>query len=93
MSLAANLSGKAINISRTTAPHAVSYPFTAHFGISHGHAVSLTIEKFLKFNYDKINYSNSNFDLNKRYENIFDTFVTASKTFFTVILMHLLGRN
>ncbi len=74
MSLAANLSGKAINISRTTAPHAVSYPFTAHFGINHGHAVSLTIEKFLKFNYEKINFSNSNFDLNKRYELLFDIF-------------------
>ena len=78
MSLAANLSGKAINISRTTAPHAVSYPFTAHFGISHGHAVSLTIEKFLKFNYYKINYSNSNFDLNSRYKILFDIFNTKN---------------
>ena len=78
MSLAANLSGKAINISRTTAPHAVSYPFTAHFGISHGHAVSLTIEKFLKFNFYKINYSNSNFDLNSRYKILFDIFNTKN---------------
>ena len=45
MSEAANLSGKAIAISKTTAPHALSYPFTAYFNFSHGHAVSLTIEK------------------------------------------------
>ena len=41
MCLAANLSGAAINISKTTAPHAVSYPFTSIYNISHGHAVSL----------------------------------------------------
>ena len=47
MLLAANLSGEAISISKTTAPHAVSYPFTSLFNISHGHAVSLTINKFI----------------------------------------------
>ena len=71
MSLAANFSGKAINISKTTAPHAVSYPFTSYFGISHGHAVSLTIDKFLLFNYQNISYSNSNFNLKDRYETLF----------------------
>ena len=49
MSIAANLAGKAINISKTTAPHAVSYPFTSLFNISHGHAVGLFFEKFFKF--------------------------------------------
>ena len=72
MSIAANLSGKAISISKTTAPHALSYPFTAHFGIPHGHAVSLTLNEFLKFNYKNINKSVSNFDLKKRYETIFN---------------------
>ena len=41
MSIASNLAGKAISISKTTAPHATSYPFTSLFQISHGHAVSL----------------------------------------------------
>ena len=68
MSLAANLSGKAINISKTTAPHALSYPFTAFFNISHGHAVSLTLNDFLKFNYENIDYSISSFNLKKRYK-------------------------
>ena len=48
---AANLAGKAISISKTTAPHAVSYPFTSYLGISHGNAVSLTLNEFLLFNF------------------------------------------
>ena len=46
MSIAAMLSGRAISISKTTAPHALSYPFTSLYNISHGHAVSLTLENF-----------------------------------------------
>lgn len=41
--MAANYSGKAINISRTTAAHAMSYKLTSLYGISHGHAVALCI--------------------------------------------------
>ena len=74
MLIASNLAGKAINISKTTAPHAVSYPFSTLFGISHGHAVSLTFEKFLFFNYQNINFSSSNFNLKKRYQIIFKSF-------------------
>jgi alcohol dehydrogenase class IV len=40
---ASNLSGKAINISRTTAAHAWSYAITSHYGVPHGHAVWLTL--------------------------------------------------
>lgn len=40
---AANYSGKAIQISRTTAAHAMSYKLTSLYGISHGHAVALCI--------------------------------------------------
>ena len=54
MCLAANFSGKAISISKTTAPHALSYPFTSYFGINHGHAVSLTFNDFLKFSVIKL---------------------------------------
>ena len=46
----ANLAGKAINISRTTAPHAVSYPITAYFDVPHGQAVALTIAQMLIYN-------------------------------------------
>lgn len=71
MLLAANLSGKAINISRTTAPHAVSYPFTAHYGISHGQAVSITFNDFLKYNYENKEKSLSKFNLEERYKILF----------------------
>jgi len=50
MAKAANLAGKAINITRTTAPHAISYPLTSHFGIAHGHAVALTLPAMLEYN-------------------------------------------
>ncbi len=50
MCAAANFAGKAINISRTTAPHALSYAITSRFGVPHGIAVALTIAPFLRFN-------------------------------------------
>ncbi len=50
MSLAAHLAGKAINITKTTVSHALSYPLTSYFGIPHGHAVALTIGEALIFN-------------------------------------------
>ena len=74
MCIAANLAGKAISISKTTAPHAVSYPFTSLYNISHGHAVSLTLEKFLKFNFINYKKAKCDFDLNLRYKNIFSIF-------------------
>lgn len=52
ISWASHLAGKAINIAKTTAPHAVSYSFTSHYKIPHGHAVALTLAHFLEFNYN-----------------------------------------
>lgn len=42
--------GRAINITKTTAPHAFSYPFTSYYGYPHGHAVALTFPYFLDLN-------------------------------------------
>tara|TARA_B100000989_G_C19530864_1_gene469759 strand:+ start:2670 stop:3806 length:1137 start_codon:yes stop_codon:yes gene_type:complete len=50
--LAANLSGKAINISKTTGAHAISYSLTSFFNIPHGHSVSIFLPIFIKFNYE-----------------------------------------
>lgn len=50
MLMAANLGGKAINISKTTACHAISYPITSHFGVSHGHACTLTLGEMFVYN-------------------------------------------
>ena len=74
MSMASNLAGKAISISKTTAPHAVSYPFTSLFNVSHGHAVSLFFESFFKYNFENLNSSETSFDLEKRFYQIFDLF-------------------
>lgn len=40
---ASNFSGKAIQLTKTTAAHAMSYQLTTRYGISHGHAVALCI--------------------------------------------------
>jgi len=50
MSEAAFLSGKAINISFTTAAHSLSYPLTTLYGVPHGHAVALTLGSFFVIN-------------------------------------------
>ncbi len=50
MMKAANLAGKAINISKTTACHAISYPITSYFGVPHGHAVALTLGEMIIYN-------------------------------------------
>ena len=41
MLIAANYAGKAINITQTTAGHAMCYKITSHLGPSHGHAAIL----------------------------------------------------
>ncbi len=50
MMRAANLAGKSINISKTTAPHAISYPITSGFGVPHGHAAAVTLGWFFEIN-------------------------------------------
>jgi len=50
----ANLSGKAINISKTTGPHAMSYYLTSFHNIPHGEAVAINIEPFIEMNFKKI---------------------------------------
>ncbi|MBA2115271.1 phosphonoacetaldehyde reductase [Bremerella alba] len=51
MSLASHLAGKAINISKTTLPHAISYAITADYGIPHGAAVATTLSCVLAYNF------------------------------------------
>ena len=50
--LGANDAGRAINITRTTVPHALSYTLTSKYGYPHGHAVALSFPFFLKYNLD-----------------------------------------
>ena len=52
MQEAAFLAGKAINITKTTAPHALSYAFTSYYNIPHGHAVCISLPFFFEYNYN-----------------------------------------
>ncbi len=50
MLLAAHQAGKAINITRTTGPHALSYYLTANHRVPHGQAVALFLPIFFLYN-------------------------------------------
>jgi alcohol dehydrogenase class IV len=67
---AANFSGKAINIARTNAPHALSYVFTSQFKIPHGIAVSIFFIKIINLYYLKANKKN-NINLIKKFNLFF----------------------
>lgn len=47
MIVSANLAGRAINISKTTAAHAWAYGLTGHHDVPHGHAVWLTLPEIV----------------------------------------------
>lgn len=47
--LGANLAGRAINITATTAPHAMSYKLTSLFRIPHGHAVAMVLPEVWEY--------------------------------------------
>lgn len=50
MCRASHLAGQAINITKTTASHALSYAMTSYFGVPHGLAASLLLGEFLVYN-------------------------------------------
>ncbi len=59
MLLASNYAGRAINITATTAPHAMSYKLTSLYKIPHGHAVAICLPQVWKHMISCINNSNS----------------------------------
>lgn len=50
LSEASHLAGCAIDVTKTTAPHAISYTMTSRFGIPHGQAVAITLGELLVYN-------------------------------------------
>lgn len=46
---AANFSGRAINITQTTAAHAMSYKLTSLYGLPHGHAVAVCLPEIWEY--------------------------------------------
>lgn len=55
MLLAANIAGKAINITKTTAGHAMCYKLTSLYKISHGHAAFLCVSKLYPYMINNLN--------------------------------------
>lgn len=51
---AANLAGKAINITQTTAGHAMCYKLTSLYGIAHGHAAALCVYELWPYMIDNL---------------------------------------
>ena len=53
--LAANYGGRAINITQTTAPHAMSYKITSMYGLPHGHAVAVCLPEVWQYMTNHLN--------------------------------------
>lgn len=51
---ASNLAGRAINITQTTAAHAMSYKLTSKYGLPHGHAVALCLPEIWEYMYENL---------------------------------------
>lgn len=66
--IGSNYAGKAIDITKTTGPHAISYYFTTKFGLPHGFSVAYTVPFFMIENY-KFCYNNEEFKT--RFDKIF----------------------
>lgn len=47
--LAANYGGRAINVTQTTAAHAMSYKITSLYGLPHGHAVAVCLPEIWEY--------------------------------------------
>ncbi|MDB4341919.1 iron-containing alcohol dehydrogenase [bacterium] len=97
---AANLAGKAINITKTTAAHALSYGITIMTGLPHGHAVSLILGELFTINDKAIsNYSHKyNKDYHKMILKIYSMFgvkssVTAKKFWYKLMAENELKIN
>jgi alcohol dehydrogenase len=52
--IGSNYAGKAINISKTTACHALSYYFTSNFNIPHGQSVAMLMPYVFDYHYKKM---------------------------------------
>lgn len=78
---AANIAGKAINITQTTAGHAMCYKLTSLYGIAHGHAAAMCVRKLLPYmiaNTDKCVDARGEEYLKETFEQLANTFNCGS---------------
>lgn len=71
---AANLAGQAINITRTTAAHAMSYKITSMYGAAHGHAVGACMKVLWKWMLEQYDVPSIDEKLKQAYECITKAF-------------------
>lgn len=64
--IGSNFSGRAINISKTTAVHALSYKITTEYGIPHGRCVGMLLPEFLRLHERLIDRDRDNLALLQR---------------------------
>jgi len=76
---ASNSAGKAINVTKTTAPHALSYFISQQYNISHGHAVALCMLNMFKLNEEKANQL-ADYNLIKTLEEIYSALGVSCAT-------------
>ena len=69
MLIAANYAGKAINITQTTAAHAMSYKLTSQYGVPHGRAAFICLPYVWKYMWEHIDMLSS--ELGKKLEELF----------------------
>lgn len=67
---AANLAGQAINVTRTTAAHAMSYKITSLYGAAHGHAVGACMKVLWKWMLEQYDIQSIDEKLKQAYEGI-----------------------
>jgi alcohol dehydrogenase len=60
LSWGSHLAGRAIDITQTTAPHALSYHLTSFYGVPHGNAVALLLGAFIDFHQEASHAPSSN---------------------------------
>lgn len=91
---AAYLAGQAINISKTTAPHALSYTITGNWKTPHGHAVALTLGAFITFHdspaaqiQDNIKSADSFHTINRKIHKLLsaDSAATATRNWYSFL--------
>jgi alcohol dehydrogenase class IV len=83
---AANFSGRAIDITTTTAPHAMSYKLSSLYGIPHGHAVALCMLPVWR--YMRKYVENRKDDGTKRLKTIFNE-ITIDENWFENLMKEL----
>ena len=70
MLVCANKAGKAINITKTTAPHAISYYLSKSLNLPHGFSVFLTLPEIFEFTLSKIIVYKDKLDVEKIFKSL-----------------------